>query len=214
MDAIDIRNQISTTIFTHDTLAGVLEPHIKNINEKIMRMVKKEELTRIKRGLYCMGPKYRLQESNPISVANVLYSPSYVSFEYALSYYGMIPERVDEITSATLKHPKLYTTPIGRYSYRKIYESAYAIGVDWHYNETDGGKLIATPEKALCDTIRYDRGIGRMTQEEMNNYLDYDLRLDGVEKLDAELIRSIAIAYRSHNLRTLASIVAKRKLNG
>jgi hypothetical protein len=48
----------------------------------------------------------------------------------------------------------------------------------------------------------------------MNNYLDHDLRLDGIEKLDAELIRSIAIAYRSHNLRTLASIVAKRKLHG
>lgn len=214
MDAIDIRNQISTTVFTHDTLAYVLEPHIKNINEKIMRMVRKEELVRIKRGLYCMGSKYRIQEPNPISVANVLYSPSYVSFEFAMSYYGMIPERVDEITSATLKHPKLYTTPIGRYSYRKIYENAYAIGVDWHYNEIDGGRLIATPEKALCDTIRYDRGIGRMAQEKMNNYLDHDLRLDGIEKLDAELIRSIAIAYRSHNLRTLASIVAKRKIHG
>ena len=214
MDTIDIRNQINTTVFTHDTLSSVLQPHIKNINEKIMRMVKKEELTRIKRGLYCIGSKYRLVEPNPISVANVLYSPSYVSFQYALSYYGMIPERVDEITCATLKHPKLYTTPIGRYSYCKIYESAYSIGVDWHYNDKDGGKLIATPEKALCDTVRYDRGIGRMTQEEMNNYLDHDLRLDGIEKLDEQLIRAIAIAYRSHNLRTLASIVAKRKLHG
>ena len=34
MDTIDIRNQISTTVFTHDTLSSVLQPHIKNINEK------------------------------------------------------------------------------------------------------------------------------------------------------------------------------------
>ena len=38
-----------------------------------------------------------------ISLANVLYAPSYVSFDYALSYYGMIPERVHEITSATMR---------------------------------------------------------------------------------------------------------------
>jgi hypothetical protein len=61
MDAIDIRNQISTTVFTHDTLASVLEPEFKNINYKILRMVLKDELTRIKRFLYCMGSKYRIQ---------------------------------------------------------------------------------------------------------------------------------------------------------
>ncbi|MDD3603446.1 MAG: hypothetical protein PHZ17_09080 [Sulfurovum sp.] len=179
-----------------------------------MRMVKNDELTRIKRGIYCMGPKYRDNEPNPISVANILYAPSYVSFEYALSYYGMIPERVDEITSATMKHPKLFNTPIGRYSYRKISAAAYSIGIDWHYNKKDGGKLIATAEKALCDKIRYDRGIGTMTQDQMTDYLEHDLRIEGLEKLDAELIRSIAIAYRSQNLRILSTLVAKRSRNG
>jgi len=56
-----------------------------------------------------------------------------------------------------------------------------------HYNDINVGRLIAIPEKALCDTIRYDRGIGRMSQEEMNNYLHYDLRLDGIEKLSTKL---------------------------
>jgi hypothetical protein len=53
-----------------------------------------------------------------------------------------------------------------------------------------------------------------MSQEEMGEYLEYDLRLDGLEKLDGELIRSIAIAYRSQNLRTLATLIAKRNFNG
>lgn len=214
MNILEIRNLFGTTVFTNDTLVEILKSDIKNINEKIMRMVKNEELIRIKRGIYCLGQKYRQIEPNPISVANLLYAPSYVSFEYALSYYGMIPERVDEITSATMKHPKLFSTPLGRYSYRKISTNAYSIGIDWHYNEKDGGRLIATPEKALCDKIRYDRGIGRMSQEEMLEYLEYDLRLDGLEKLDGELIRSIAIAYHSQNLRTLATLIAKRNFNG
>lgn len=214
MNILEIRNLLGTTVFTNDTLVEILKSDIKNINEKIMRMVKNEELIRIKRGIYCLGQKYRQNEPNPISAANLLYAPSYVSFEYALSYYGMIPERVDEITSATMKHPKLFITPLGRYSYRKISTNAYSIGIDWHYNEQDGGRLIATPEKALCDKIRYDRGIGRMSQEEMLEYLEYDLRLDNLEKLDGELIRSIAIAYRSQNLRTLATLIAKRNFNG
>ena len=214
MNILEIRNLLGTTVFTNDTLVEILKSDIKNINEKIMRMVKNEELIRIKRGIYCLGQKYRQNEPNPISAANLLYAPSYVSFEYALSYYGMIPERVDEITSATMKHPKLFITPLGRYSYRKISTNAYSIGIDWHYNEKEGGRLIATPEKALCDKIRYDRGIGRMSQEEMLEYLEYDLRLDGLEKLDGELIRSIAIAYHSQNLRTLATLIAKRNFNG
>lgn len=214
MNIIDIKELLTTTVFTHDTLSSLLENEVKNINVKIARMVNNSELIRIKRGLYCIGQKYRNREPNSISVANILYTPSYVSFEYALSYYGLIPERVSEITSATMKHPKLYETPIGRYSYRKIAANAFAIGVDWHYNDSDGGQLIATVEKALCDKIRYDRGIGKMSQEEMNNYLDYDLRLDNVKRLDPELIRSIAIAYRSQNLRTLSTIIAKRKLHG
>lgn len=214
MNILDLRNLVTTTVLTHDTLFDILKKDIKNVNEKIARMVKNEELIRIKRGIYCIGPKYWKNEPNPISVANILYAPSYVSFEFALSYYGMIPERVDEITSATMKHPKLFITPLGRYSYRKISTNAYSIGIDWHYNEQEGGCLIATPEKALCDKIRYDRGIGRMSQEEMGEYLEYDLRLDGLEKLDAELIRSIAIAYRSQNLRTLATLIAKRNFNG
>jgi hypothetical protein len=56
-----------------------------------------------------------------------------------------------------------------------------------HYNNINGGRLIAIPEKGLCDTIRYDSGIGRITQEVMNNYLHYDLRLDGIEKLSTKL---------------------------
>lgn len=214
MKTIDVKNALSTTVFTHDVLASLLQSGVKNVNEKIARMVKQEDLIRLKRGIYCMGPKYRDREPDLISAANILYTPSYVSFEYALSYYGMIPERVNEITSATMKYPKLFTTPIGRFSYKKIPAAAYAIGIDWHYDERDGGKFIATPEKALCDKIRHDRGIGTMSQEQMSEYLEYDLRLDGLSKLDAELLRFIAIVYKSQNLRTLATLVAKRKSNG
>lgn len=90
--------------------------------------------------------------------------------------------------------------------------SAYSLGVDWLYDENVGGKFIATPEKALCDKLRYDRGIGTLTQSAMIDYLKYDLRLDTTHKLDDSLIDEIAIGYKSKNLKTLAAIIKKGKL--
>ena len=72
--------------------------------------------------------------------------------------------------------------------------------------------LIASPEKALCDKIRYDRGIGTLTQGAMAEYLKYDLRVEIIKPLDSRLIEEIATAYRSKNLKTLAQLVEKGKL--
>jgi len=126
--------------------------------------------------------------------------------------YGLIPERVYEITSATLRANKLYETPIGRFSYKSIPLKAYSLGIDWLYDQKSGGQLIATPEKALCDKIRYDRGLGRLSQEKAIKYLEYDLRIefDMLITLDTELIDAIADAYKSNILHTIATVITKR----
>ena len=66
--------------------------------------------------------------------------------------------------------------------------------------------------KALCDKIKYDRGIGTLTQTSMSEYLKYDLRLDITKPLNYELIEIIAKAYKSRNLKTLATLVKKGKI--
>lgn len=112
----------------------------------------------------------------------------------------------------TSKNEKLFDTPVGRFSYKKVPLQAYSLGVDWFYDENEGGRFIATCEKALCDKIRYDRGIGTLTQSAMLEYLKYDLRLENTKPLDVKLIEEIASAYRSKNLKTLALLVEKGKL--
>ena len=86
-------------------------------------------------------------------------------------------------------------------------------GVDWLYDKTQGGKLIATAEKALCDKIKSDRGIGRLSQANLETYLMYDLRIDMdvLYDLDIELITAIATSYKSSNLQNLAKLITKRK---
>ena len=191
MKTIELKNVLPLSVFSHEMIYSLLEKSFSNVNEKISNLIRNGDL---------------------ISAANMLYPPSYVSFDYALSFYGMIPERVSEITSATSKNEKLFETPIGRFSYKKVSLEAYSLGVDWIYDDIEGGKFIATPEKALCDKIKYDRGIGTLTQSSMSEYLKYDLRLDIINPLNYELIEIIATAYKSRNLKTLAILVKKGKI--
>ena len=212
MKTIELKNALPLSIFSHEMIYSLLEKSISNVNEKISNLVRNKELIRLKKGFYTFSKLYETKPINLISVANTLYSPSYVSFDYALSYYGMIPERVSEVTSATSKNEKLFDTPIGRFSYKKVSPEAYSLGIDWIYDDVEGGRFIATAEKALCDKIKYDRGIGTLTQASMIEYLKYDLRIDISIPLNYELIEIIAIAYKSRNLKTLATIVKKGKL--
>lgn len=212
MKTIELKNALPLSIFSHEMIYSLLEKSISNVNEKISNLVKNGELVRLKKGFYTFSKLYQTKPINLISVANTLYSPSYVSFDYALSYYGMIPERVSEVTSATSKNEKLFDTPIGRFSYKKVSPEAYSLGIDWIYDDVEGGRFIATAEKALCDKIKYDRGIGTLTQASMIEYLKYDLRIDITKPLNYELIETIATAYKSRNLKTLATIVKKGKL--
>lgn len=212
MKTIEIRNALPLSIFSHEMLYSLLEKSLSNVNDKISNLVKSGELVRLKKGFYTFSKAYLTRPIDLISVANTLYTPSYVSFDYALSFYGMIPERVNEITSATSKNEKLFETPLGRFSYKKVPLLAYSLGVDWFYDENEGGRFIATPEKALCDKIRYDRGIGTLTQSAMLEYLKYDLRVEITKPLDAKLIDEIATAYKSKNLKTLAQLALKGKL--
>ena len=212
MKTIELKNALPLSVFSHEMVSSILEKSFSNVNEKISNLIRNGDLIRLKKGFYTFSKLYQTKPINLISVANTLYSPSYVSFDYALSYYGMIPERVSEVTSATSKNEKLFDTPIGRFSYKKVSSVAYSLGIDWIYDDVEGGRFIATAEKALCDKIKYDRGIGTLTQNSMIEYLKYDLRIDITTPLNYELIEIIATAYKSRNLKTLATIVKKGKL--
>jgi len=216
MDIFDIKNKINTNVFTHEMLYYILEKSFSNVNEKISSMVKKNDIIRLKRGIYFLNPKYNTIPVDKISVANILYTPSYVSFEYALSYHGLIPERVYGITSATLRLKKIYDTPIGRFDYIKVPKKAFSIGIDWLYDDELGGRLIATKEKALCDKIKNEKKLGVLSQKKLWDYLIHDLRIEELEllKLNLALLNEIAIIYNVAILKTLVTIISKRQQNG
>ena len=105
--------------FTTDVIAGELGDY-SAVLAKIAALVDEGSLVRIKRGLYCLSPKISGHDLDSRVVANALYGPSYVSFETALSMYGLIPERVTATMSACVKRAKRFTTPLGEFSYRAV----------------------------------------------------------------------------------------------
>lgn len=127
----DILRLVETPYIDAQTLLSLLTDYRKP-RECILRMVKNGELIRLKNGFYLITDRIKQGKDNVIpyeQVANMLYGPSYVSLEWALSFYGMIPERVHTVTSMTLGKNKEYHTPVGDFVYNKLPPQSYSVGI-------------------------------------------------------------------------------------
>ncbi len=110
-------------------------------------------------------------------VANHLYGPSYVSLEWALSFYGLIPERVEEVTSVTTGYVKTFQTPLGRFSYVPLPPRFYALGATVS-KQGEVAFMVATAQKALCDKLATLKPFRIRSARDMAALLLEDLRLD------------------------------------
>ncbi len=143
---------------THGALVSMLKEY-RSPNDKIVRLIGDGWLVPIKKGLYAVSPeRTTIPISTPL-VANLLYGPSYVSMDYALYHYGIIPERVVEVTSMTTRRGKVYNLSIGRFSYTHSSVDFYRLGIDRIENTDKTGFLMASPEKALCDKLVFTRNL-------------------------------------------------------
>jgi len=176
---------------TRQIMMQVLKDY-KRPNDKINELVKKGELINIKNGLYVTGPKINMTRPEPFLIANHLWGPSYVSQEAALSYWGLIPERVFEVTSLTTKTSKIYKTPIGRFSYTNASLPYYSFGIKSVQLTPRQVALIASPEKAICDKIISTSGVILRSLRQTRDYLLDDLRIDDTKlrELNLETISS------------------------
>lgn len=132
------------------TLADIrfIEPdfHLPRLSE----WQKKGYLQKVVRGKYIFTD-LPLHEEALFVIANAVLAPSYISLESALSWYGLIPEGVWQVTSVTPQRTITHQTPIGRFDYHTIKRSAF--WGDELRRVASLGKpyRIAPIEKALLD---------------------------------------------------------------
>jgi predicted transcriptional regulator of viral defense system len=158
----------------------------KYINDKIKYMKQQGLLTSLKKELYIYNSPYVKTLISKEIIANNLLGPSYISYEYALSYYGLTPERVEEVTSATTKRSKTFSTAYGTFSYRHIDKKLYALGVKI-VSSKQGNFMMASKEKALCDKVFATKGVKISSKKSMRIFLEEDLRIDMDELFDFDL---------------------------
>jgi len=184
-------NQFGLTPISHSLIMDILKEY-KRPNDKINEWVKNGELVTIRRGLYIPGPKSTLTAPEPFLIANHLRGPSYISLESALAYWGMIPEHVFEITSATIKTSKTYNSPPGRFSYLHLPSPYFSFGMESLSLSSKQTVLIASREKAICDKIILTPGITLRSIKQTKDFLLEDLRMDKsiLRELNTSLIRS------------------------
>ena len=174
---------------------------------KITRLIKSGEIIRVRRGIFLPAADrgYSLK-----SLAAIVYGPSYISFESALSYYGIIPEKVNAVTSATFKKNKnrIFHTPLGDFYYYYLPAAAYPYAVKC---EQEGGAnfLIASPEKALCDLLFRTGRVGSC--EALRKLLHEYWRIEpgSLETLDFDTIEFLAPLYRKTVFKHLLRLLKK-----
>ena len=178
-------------------------------DDKIGDMVRHGELIRVRKGLYAVAPEYRQSPLSLEILANTLYGPSYLSLEYALSWHGMIPERVTELTSVCIGRSRLFSTKAGNFSYCSIKKEAYREGYGLAAISDGRSFLMATREKALVDIVENRRGIQIRSGKDMGTRLLEDLRLDEstLLELSVERVKHYASLYGTVKTKLLASFL-------
>ena len=129
--------------FTVADLEKVLNVKESSIYITLKRLVDKGVLVRLKQGVY--QPQF--QNLNLKKVANELYYPSYLSFESALSSYGILSQIPYTLTFATTKLSKKITLADKEIEYRQLKED-YFFGYILKNNF-----YLAEPEKAILDQL-------------------------------------------------------------
>jgi predicted transcriptional regulator of viral defense system len=132
------------SFFTIKTLKDILEVRKESsLFPVIKRLLQVGLLVKIERDKYLLkGAKV-----HDFALANFIYQPSYISFESALNFYGILSQFPYEVTSVTSKKTvkKTFESKVFVYNHIKM-------DLFWGYKKQDNF-LIAFPEKALLDQL-------------------------------------------------------------
>lgn len=174
----------------------------------VNKALKKNELIRLRRGLYVLATKYRTERFSKFMLANQILPYSYVSLESALSYHGWIPEKVTTVFSVTSTHPnKTFTTSLGDFEYYRIPTNPYEFltGVD-RINSSHQSFLVAMPIRALADYVYL-----RKPHSANLNYLQNSLRIElsSLQTITPSDLNQLKSVYRSYRVLTFLNQLRK-----
>lgn len=198
MNSLTINEPILDTVRMRHVLRDFANQRVK-----IARMLASGELISLRRGLYASR-----RDLDPLCLAGPMYGPSYISFETALAWHGMIPEGVKEILSATMKRSASFENDFGRFRYFNIPKAIYPTGIQ-RVVDADLPFLMASPTKALADSIAREPGFCSVAN--VARWME-GMRMDVGVGLNREELDECAKLYQRPSVRWLLRYAEKHQL--
>lgn len=155
----------------NDIAAMIEEPRPDALYKRLNYYVQSGKILNPRKGIYAKE-NYSMEE-----LAGILYTPSYISFESVLQSRGITFQYSSVITLASYLSRKVKVNG-SEIVYRKIKSEILVnpIGI-----QNINNKSIATPERAMLDTM----------------YLDKNYSFDNISSLDKKLLAEILPIYNS-----------------
>lgn len=200
-----IMEHCPSDIFTDDIVLNLIPGTADSRYGLIKRAIAKKEIIHIKRGLYVLAKKFQRREINLFELSQLIYGPSYVSFESALNYHGWIPEAVYTVTNASTKNAKEFSTPYGVFIYKRIPFPPLLLGVD-KIESLQSSFLMATPWKALIDYVYIYKKEWRGIEPIMKSLR---VEKENLEKTDFALLNQMEEAYKNSRIKKFIKGVKK-----
>jgi len=178
---------------------------------KLFELEQRGDIIRLKNGLYVLNAAdFGFPVSAPIC-SNHIYGPSYLSLQWALAHYGLIPERVTVYTAVTIKRSRDFENKLGLFTYHHVPRNYFGVGLT-NLSIDNVPCLVAKPEKALVDLILTDTLVPNQSMRTLYQFLEEDVRLDmdELKYFDTDILQQCLLAHRKvSTINNLIKIIRK-----
>lgn len=203
-----LNRKLLPPVFSSDEAIFHLRDQYKAPAKALLALEKAGEVLRLRRGLYAFA-----EDFDPLLAASRVYGPSYISYETALSYYGLIPEKVRQVISVVDGRPARYSGQQIRYIYHSQNRPLFSLGMGMIFIG-DHPLPFAIPEKAVLDTLDHHKlATVSLSDNDILDFVCEGLRIEFEElsKLSLKKMNPMAKMYRNLAPIKLVKALKQRK---
>ena len=203
MDFFEFKRKVQSrpVILSRDIVRGLDKPQA--LRNQLSRWQKKGLLVSLRKGVYVLNPHDRKIEVDQMMIANILYQPSYISMEYALNFYGLIPEAVSDITSVSTRKTAVFNNELGTFRYQhigpKVFRGFKKAG------EGQNAFFMAEAEKAVVDFLYLNLS---QFQNNTRETLEQSYRFQNIATLDPKRLVGLAVLFNNEKLNRIVKELA------
>lgn len=196
MNYLQFKNKFQNQPVILSKEAVRLEDNRQAVFNQLRRWQKNGLIVRLRKGMYLLNKNDRKINLSQSFIANQLYGPSYVSLEYALNFYGLIPEAVFDVTSVGTKKTARFKNEFGVFIYQHIKPDAFK-GFSAVKEKNGFAVFIAKPEKAVVDFLYLNL---KEFKKEAKDKFKVSYRFQNLENLKTSRIMGLAKLFNSRKL--------------